>query len=129
MVLEHIFPEDWLENKGRYAFILGVVYSIIAVIISTILFPGDPALVAVAFTSMLLLPEMYKIFSIEERQEAVEQKVSMRSLWRDDIEVVRIYIFLFLGILLVYSVGTMLLPSVQTNSLFREQLEIRFGQG
>ena len=20
MVLEHIFPEDWLEHKGRYAF-------------------------------------------------------------------------------------------------------------
>ncbi len=129
MVLEHIFPEDWLEHKGRYAFLLGVVYSIIALLISSILFPGDPALVAVAFTAMLLLPEMYKIFSIEERQEAVEKKVGLRSLWRDDIEVVRIYIFLFLGILLVYSVGTMLLPSVQTNSLFREQLEIRFGQG
>lgn len=129
MVLEHIFPEDWLEHKGRYAFLLGVIYSIIALLISSILFPGDPALVAVAFTAMLLLPEMYKIFSIEERQEAMEKKVGMRSLWRDDIEVVRIYIFLFIGILLVYSVGTMLLPSVQTNSLFREQLEIRFGQG
>ncbi len=129
MVLEHIFPEDWLEHKGRYAFIMGVIYSVIALVISTILFPGDPALVAVAFTSMLLLPEMYKIFSIEERQEAVEKKVGMRALWRNDIEVVRIYIFLFLGILLVYAVGTMLLPTVQTNSLFREQLEIRFGQG
>ncbi|HLC70678.1 MAG TPA: stage II sporulation protein M, partial [Candidatus Nanoarchaeia archaeon] len=41
----------------------------------------------------------------------------------------RIYIFLFLGILLVYSIGTMVLPDFQTNSLFREQLEIRFGQG
>ncbi|HLC70756.1 MAG TPA: hypothetical protein VJI32_02050, partial [Candidatus Nanoarchaeia archaeon] len=76
MVLEHIFPEDWLEHKGRYAFILGVVYSIIALLIATVLFPGDPALVAVAFTSMLLLPEMYKIFAIEERQQSMEQKVS-----------------------------------------------------
>ena len=56
MVLEHLFPEDWLEHKGRYAFILGVVYSVIGIIIATILFPGDPALVAVAFTSLLLLP-------------------------------------------------------------------------
>ncbi len=129
MVLEHIFPEDWLEHKGRYAFILGVMYSIIALLIATVLFPGDPALVAVAFTSMLLLPEMYKIFAIEERQQSMEQKVSLLGLWRDDIEVVRIYVFLFLGILLVYSVGTMLLPEFQTNNLFREQLEIRFGQG
>src|SRR3989344_3506703 len=129
MVLEHLFPEDWLEHKGRYAFLLGVVYSIIGVLIGSILFPSDPALVAVAFTSLLLLPELYKIFSIEERRESMEQRVSLRSLWRDDAEVVRIYVFLFLGILLVYAIGTILLPSFQTNNLFREQLEIRFGQG
>lgn len=129
MVLEHIFPEDWLERKGIYAFLLGIGYSIVGIVIASILFPGDPALVAVAFTSMLLLPELYKIFSIEERQESIEQRVSMKSLWRDDIEIVRIYIFLFLGIMLVYSVGTILLPELQANNLFREQLEIRFGQG
>jgi MFS family permease len=129
MVLEHVFPEDWLEKKGRYAFILGVIYSVIGVLIASVLFPGDPALVAVAFTSLLLLPELYKIFSIEERKESIEQKISLRTLWRDDIDIVKIYVFLFLGILLVYSVGTILLPSFQTNTLFREQLEIRFGQG
>ncbi len=129
MVLEHIFPEDWLEHKGRYAFLLGAGYSLIGVLIASILFPGDPALVAVAFTSLLLLPELYKIFSIEERKQAMEQRLSLRGLWRNDIEIVRIYTFLFLGIMLVYSVGTMVLPDFQTNTLFREQMEIRFGQG
>lgn len=129
MVLEHIFPEDWLERKGKYAFFLGVIYSAVGILIASILFPGDPALVAVAFTSLLLLPELYKIFSIEERQESVERNVSFLSLWKDDIGLVRIYVFLFLGILLVYSVGTMLLPQMHANTLFREQLEIRFGQG
>lgn len=129
MVLEHIFPEDWLENKGRYAFILGVGYSFVGILISMILFPGDPALVAVAFTSLLILPELYKIFSIEERQERLEQKIKISTLWRDDINVLRVYIFIFLGILLVYSLATILLPSLQANNLFREQLEIRFGQG
>jgi len=129
MVLEHIFPEDWLEKKGRYALLLGIIYSVIGILIASVLFPGDPALVAVAFTSLLLLPELYKIFSIEERRESLEQKITLRALWRDDIEVVRIYVFLFIGILLVYSVGTMLMPQMQSNTLFREQLEIRFGQG
>ena len=129
MVLEHLFPEDWLEKKGRYAFLLGVIYSFIAIVIAKFLFPGDPALVAVAFTSLLLLPELYKIFSMEERQESVEQKVSFNALWKDDVEVVRIYLFLFIGILLVYALGTILMPEMQANTLFREQLEIRFGQG
>lgn len=129
MVLEHLFPEDWLEHKGIYAFVLGAVYSIIGILLSSILFPGDPALVAVAFTALLLLPELYKIFSIEERKEGLERGVSLGALWRDDIEVIRVYFFLFLGILLVYSAGTMIMPEMQMNELFREQLEIRFGQG
>jgi len=129
VVLEHIFPEDWLERKGRYAFILGVAYTFVGVLIASVLFPGDPALVAVAFTAMLLLPELYKVFSIEERKERLEQHVSLKGVWRDDADVVRIYIFLFLGILIVYAIGTLLLPSFTTNTLFREQLEIRFGQG
>lgn len=128
-MLEHIFPEDWLEKRGLFAFVLGAVYSVIGMLIAKVLFPGDPALVAVAFTSLLLLPELYKIFSIEERRESLEKKVSFRALWRDDADIIRIYIFLFLGILIVYSIGTILLPAFETNTLFREQLEIRFGQG
>lgn len=129
MVLEHIFPEDWLERKGRYAFILGAVYAIVGILVAFILFPGDPALVGVAFTALLLLPELYKIFSIEERKESMEKQVSTTILWRDDWEIIKIYIFLFLGILLVYSLATMILPQMYANNLFREQLEIRFGQG
>lgn len=129
MVLEHVFPEDWLEHKGRYAFLLGVIYAFIGLVIASILFPGDPALVAVAFTSLLLLPELYKIFSVEERKESAEQGYSLNVLWREDIDLVRIYISLFIGILLVYSVGAMVMPGIEANTLFREQLEIRFGQG
>ncbi len=129
MVLEHIFPENWLEKKAGYAFILGAIYSIIGILIASVLFPGDPALVAVAFTSLLLLPELYKLFSIEERKERVESRVSLKNLWKDDFDLVKIYLFLFVGILLVYSIGTMVLPSFETNTLFREQLEIRLGQG
>ncbi len=129
MVLEHVFPEDWLERKGRYAFVLGIIYSVIGLLIASVLFPGDPALVAVAFTSLLLLPELYKIFSIEERRESVEKHVTLRGLWRDDMDIIRIYIFLFLGIILVYAVGAIAMDGMQANTLFREQLEIRFGQG
>ncbi|MFA6461559.1 MAG: stage II sporulation protein M [Candidatus Woesearchaeota archaeon] len=129
MVLEHMFPEDWLERKGMYSFILGIVYSIIGIVVASILFPGDPALVGVAITSLLLLPELYKIFDVEERQESMEQKITLGEIWKDDLGTVKIYIFLFLGILLIYALGTMILPQMQANSLFREQLEIRFGQG
>ena len=126
MVLEHIFPEDWLERKGIYAFILGVIYSVIGVLLAFVLFRSDPALPAVAFTSLLLLPELYKIFSIEERKESMEQQITFEKLWKDDVDIAKIYIWLFLGILLVYSIGTIMMPSFQTNKLFQDQLAHRF---
>ncbi len=127
MVLEHIFPEDWLEKKARYAFILGVSYSAISILLARFLFPSDPALVAVAFTSLMLLPELYKIFSIEERQERMTKKVTIGSLYTDDIDVTKVYLFLFLGILLTYSVAAIMLPSLNSSYLFQQQLEIRGG--
>lgn len=129
MVLEHIFPEDWLERKTKYAFLLGIGYSIIGILIAKTLFPRDPALVAIAFTSLLLLPELYKIFSIEERQEMMETEFSFRELFRDDWDVIKIYIFLFLGIMLVYTIASMVLPSMTANALFEQQLSIRGSGG
>ena len=129
MVLEHIFPEDWLEKKARYAFLLGLGYSFVGIMIASLLFPQDPALVSVAFTSLLLLPELYKIFSMEERQLRMEKRITLKALIRDDWDVIKIYLYLFVGILLMYAFFTMLMPSFQTNVLFREQLEIRLGQG
>ena len=125
MVLEHIFPEDWLEKKARYAFLLGVGYSAISIVLARFLFPSDPALVAVAFTSLMLLPELYKIFSIEERQERMAKKVSIKELYKDDIDVTKIYLYLFLGILLTYAIAVMILPNLETGYLFQQQLEIR----
>ena len=126
MVLEHLFPEDWLERKSRFAFLLGTSYSAVGLLIAATLFPSDPALVALAFTALLLLPELDKIFSIEERQEHMDRKkVSWKELLKDDWDVIKIYLFLFFGVFFVYLAGSMLLPSLTANELFREQLEIR----
>lgn len=129
MVLEHLFPEDWLEQKTKYAFLLGAGYSVIGISIAKLLFPTDPALVAVAFTSLIMLPELYKLFSIEQRQLREEPSFSLTRLVHDEQDFVRIYLFLFLGILVVYSVATVVLPSFQINDLFKQQLDMRHRTG
>jgi uncharacterized membrane protein SpoIIM required for sporulation len=125
MVLEHLFPEEWLERKSYYAFFLGAGYSILGIILARFLFAADPALPAVAFTSLLLLPELYKMFSIEEKQQSREKAWGLRAFWRDNGDFYRVFLFLFLGILLVYSVGALVLDSFSVNTLFREQMELR----
>ncbi|NOZ80885.1 MAG: stage II sporulation protein M [DPANN group archaeon] len=129
MVLEHLFPENWLEKKARYAFLLGIAYSILGITLSKMLFPKDPALVAVAFTSIFLLPSLYKLFSIEEHTEKKERVFSLKNLYQDNKEFIRVYLFLALGIFLVYSLASIVLPSFQVSQLFREQLEMRGASG
>ncbi len=128
MVLERIFSEETLEKKPLIGFLLGIGYSVISIILARILFPKDPALVAVAFTSLLLLPALYKIFSIEAKQERADKgRVTWKDLWHDDSDILRIYIYIFLGILLTYAIAAILLPSFTTNSLFQQQLVHRGG--
>jgi len=88
-------------RKGQYAFILGAGYSIIGIIIAKLLFPADPALVAVAFTALLILPELYKMFSIEERLEDKEKKFTFKELWKDNKDFIKVYIYITAGIFIV----------------------------
>ena len=127
MVLEHLFPEEWLERKFHYAFVLGAGYSVIGILLARFLFAADPALPAVAFTSLFLLPELYKLFSIEERQQSRDSSFGVRTFWRDNADFFRVFLMIFLGILLVYCLAAMLLPAFSVNALFREQIEMRGG--
>ena len=125
MLLSKILPERWLNKRAEYAFFLGWGYSIISIIIAALVFPKDPSLVAIAFTSILLLPELRKLFELKEGELAVEKRFSIRRLYGQNKGLLKIYFFLSLGIFLVYSTAAIVLPSFQVNSLFETQLAVR----
>lgn len=122
MFLSRLLPESWLEKRGEYAFLLGWTYSIISIVIAALIFPRDPSLVAIAFTSILLFPELKKLFALKEAAISGEKRFSLKSAFRINKDFVKIYLFLSLGIFLVYSTAAIILPSFQVNSLFEAQL-------
>ena len=67
MVLEHLFSERWLEQKFWSAFILGLGYSLIGILIARMLFGANSGLASVIFTSLLLIPSLRKLFKKEEQ--------------------------------------------------------------
>jgi len=125
MVLSRILPETWLERKAEYAFFLGWLYSIISIIIAALVFPKDPSLAAIAFTSIFLLPELRKLFELKEEELSEEKRFSIKRLFGQNKDFVKVYIFLSLGIFLVYSTAAVVLPSFQVNKLFETQLGVR----
>ena len=124
MVLERLFPEELLERKFIYAFILGFAYSIIGIIIARLLFPANSGIVSVIFTSILLSPYMRKIFAKEEASEEKERKFTLKELYSLDYDVIFMYFLIFFGIFLSYLIFSFILPQlgVNTFNILREQL-------
>jgi uncharacterized membrane protein SpoIIM required for sporulation len=127
MVLEMLVPENLAEKRWTYAFILGALYSIIGIILASMLFPADPSLVAVAFTAILLIPTIRKLYSAEEKEIKRDNRFSFKALWRQENDFIKFYLVLILGIFLVYAISALILPTMSVNGLFRDQLELRGG--
>src|SRR3989344_4601571 len=123
MVLEHLFPEDWLEKKARYAFLIAVIYSTIGIIISRILFGANSGIVSVFFTSLLILPYLKKLFSKEMILEEKES-YSFHRLIKDNWPAIKIYLSIFLGVYFIYLSYTFSMPLIGYSPFpfFGEQL-------
>jgi len=124
MVLEQIYSARWIEKKSRFAFLIGLVYSAIGIGSALLLFPDNPGLASIAFTSLLILPSLNQLMSIEENQAAREKKFDIIELFKDHNDIFKVYLFLFLGILLSYSLISLLLPSITTSRIFAEQVNV-----
>ncbi|MFH1324503.1 MAG: stage II sporulation protein M [Nanoarchaeota archaeon] len=127
MVLEQIYPLKLIEKNPLYALLLGVSYSIIGVGASLLLFPEDPAIVAVAFIALIAAPTLSKLLKQEEGIESKKRSFSLINFYKDHKNVFIIYLLLFFGIFLAFSFFALVLPSLTTNHIFENQLNVLYG--
>lgn len=121
-MLEQLFPASWIERKAWFAFVLGVSYTVMGIGSALLLFPKEPGLAAVAFTSLLALPSLNKLLTLETEQAARERKFDLTDPFRNHKDIFSVYIFLFVGVLLVFSIFSIILPNIATNEIFAEQI-------
>jgi uncharacterized membrane protein SpoIIM required for sporulation len=123
-MLENILKPDWLEKKPRYAFVIGGVYSIIAILAAYWVFPKSQGIASIAFLSLLLVPSLSKILSIEEIQDTQSRKFSIKKIFQDHADVLQVYLMLFLGIFLAYALFSLQFPNLLVQGVFSNQLKI-----
>ncbi len=121
MVFEQLFRLKWIERK-EHAFFLGFFYSIVALISAKLVFPSNVGMMSIAFASVLLIPSLNILLRMEENAEIREKKLSLRQLFKDHKDIFKVYIFMFLGIFLAYSITSLLLPDFAIKNLFSAQL-------
>lgn len=124
MVVEQLIKASWLEKRPLSAFTIGFIYSLIAFLTSYLIFPSYFGIMSIAFISILLVPTLSKLLSIEENQEIREKKFSIPQLLKDHYDIIEIYLFLFMGIFLAYFLLTLFIPPSLGVNLFSPQLDI-----
>ncbi|MGM5480708.1 MAG: hypothetical protein ACQESC_04585 [Nanobdellota archaeon] len=124
MVLEHLFPDSWLEKKIGVALFLGFVYTIIGIILARLLFGANSGIVSVMFISILLIPSLRKLFKQEEKQEEKEKSFTLKHFYRDNKHLIFAYIGIFFGVYVAYFLTAYLSASLgwDVTRLFGEQL-------
>lgn len=121
-MLEQLFPASWIERKSWFAFVLGVSYSIMGIGSALLLFPKEVGLAAVAFTSLLALPSLNKLLTLEAKQAAREKVFNLSDPFKNHRDIFGVYIFLFIGVFFVFSVFSVVLPGISTNEIFAGQI-------
>jgi uncharacterized membrane protein SpoIIM required for sporulation len=124
MVLEQLYPARWLQNKSPYAFIIGVSYSVVGILFAILVFPQSSGIAAIAFTSILILPTLNKLLTLEENQEARSTDFNLTRIFREHSDIFRIYLFLFIGIMFTFGVFSILLPSLASSKFFSAQVNV-----
>lgn len=124
MVLEHLFPESWLEKKFSLSFFLGLGYSVIGIILARLLFGGNSGIVSVIFISILLMPSLRKLFIMEEKLEEKEKKFTLKEFYKDNKHLVLAYLGIFVGVYVAYFLIAFFSMKFGMNvsALFGEQL-------
>ena len=121
MVLETIFIPITVEKDKKYSFFLGAIYAFIALIAAYVLFPENFIIVAVAFTSLLLLPLINRLLEIQKNIEAKSDKFEPKIFIKNHKDVFLVYISIFFGIFVAFILFSLLTPLPVLNVLFENQ--------
>lgn len=117
MVLEAI-NAMWVERRPHLALIIGFAYTIIGIGIARLFFSSNPSIAMLFLATLLIVPMLAKLISIEEHRETT---FGFRRFFKNHKAIVKIYLFLFIGIFAAFTVAGMLTEDI--NTTFSYQME------
>ncbi|MBU0898775.1 MAG: hypothetical protein KKB03_01320 [Nanoarchaeota archaeon] len=131
------------QLKKRHPIIsfgIGLYCAVIGIVIAWLLFPSNTGIVSVFFTSLAMLPFLKKLLPLDSitrnKKHPIKFKnplyylkkfLNFHKLTMEYKNIFIIYIMLFFGIFLVYTVFQMNLPGPMAESFFVEQTNILRG--
>lgn len=124
MVLDWLIDLHKAEDKPWKMIILGFIYSLIAAGLAYLIFPRESGAVMLVLTIAAFMPIMLNLMKIEELKEETS-----RFLIKEHWPALRLFVFLFFGMVIAYVTLFLTLPSNITNSLFGMQIDTITSRG
>jgi hypothetical protein len=135
MVLESLFRVPKKKNGFATLLVVSFVVSSFGIWFPYYVFPESASVLSLAFITIAFVPLIHRIFKDEEQKECVASGSSFGFLFRHS-SLVKVYLFIFLGIVFSYSFWFVVLPSQDSavcqgglecflpakESVFREQI-------
>jgi len=119
MVLEAIISPFKAEKKPWETFIIGFLYSAIAIGISLWIFQEQASLISVFLISIAAIPLVYSTFKMEETKDVLMD--SEKGILKEHSKAIIFLLFLFSGIVLAYVIAYLFLPKGLIENLFSLQ--------
>ena len=121
MVLESLKP-SWMERKPMSMFWVGFLYSAIGIGLAWFVFGDYASISGVFLTAMPLVVIMYRLLKFEERKDL--RICSERRLIEEHGKALSMFIFMFLGMVISYSLLFTILPQDVTEKIFSLQINV-----
>ncbi len=120
MVFEALLRAQKAEKRPFLVFLLGILYSSIAVIFGLFAFRRDESILVISFIVFAAIPLMYMVIRLEEKKDRYVKKESV--LLREHSKALFSFVALFLGILISLSLWYVFLPYGYVKELFSSQI-------
>ena len=121
MVLELLINPKKATGKPWEIFLIGFVYSFIAVFLSIWIFKGYASIVMVTFTVIAALPFVHSVIEQEEKEDLTIKDET--KLLKKHSKAIKMFSFLFLGFVASFCLLYLTLPSALTQNVFSSQIE------
>ena len=120
MVLESLIKPFTAEKKPWEMFFYGLLVSSVALFLAYWIFRDEADLVAVFFTVFACIPIMFHAIRNEERKDLfIDQE---KTLLKEHSKVITFFLFLFLGMVVAFSLWYVFLPADMSQQMFEQQL-------
>ncbi|MBI4155438.1 stage II sporulation protein M [Candidatus Woesearchaeota archaeon] len=121
MVLESLVGPKGAEKRPYRLLFIGFLYSILSVFLARWIFKEETSLVMVFLSVIAAIPLVYKTIKYEEKKDQFIQKEAI--LIKEHGKAVEFLIFLFIGMLVGYTVWYLILSPENAATLFKTQLD------